>query len=208
MTVKNAHMRSVNSDPLSEREADLVLAAALIQGNKAAQQKLVKRVFDVVVSTVSYALNNCAFADDAVQDSLMEILKSMKYFRGECSLETWARKIAIRTASRHVRKQRRRNALLFFLPRPPEMELPQAEEHVSKRELRLHLNTLVAKLPEKQQVAIRLRFVNELSLKEISQIVNAPQETVRDRIKTGKKKLRKIIADNPAFEGWLTKGIV
>jgi RNA polymerase sigma-70 factor (ECF subfamily) len=157
-----------------------------------------------VVSTISYTVNSSTYADDIVQDALLEILSSMTYFRGDCSLETWARKIAIRVAMRTLKKQRRREGLMMFFRRS-EPEQPMIEEFASERELRFQLNSLVAGLPVKQQVAIRFRYVHELSIREISQIVDAPEETVRHRINTGRKKLRKVIAGNPAFEGWLNK---
>ncbi len=186
------------------READTALASACARHDPSAERRLIQQVFDLVVSTISYAVNSRTYADDIVQEALIEILDSMVHYRGDCSIETWTRKIALRVAMKTVKKQRRRAGLMFFFPRS-EPEQPKAEEFTSNQQLRFHLNALVSKLPIKQQIAVRLRFVNELSIKEISQIVDAPEETVRHRIMTGRNRLKKIIERNPAFEGWLKK---
>jgi len=181
------------------REALMDMCAAAAAGDRNAQRRVVEQVFDTVTATVSWGLNCRVFADDAVQDSLMEVLDSLRYFRGDCSLTTWARKITLRGIARRVRKQRRRDALMIFAPQRPPV-VPEGERCASERELRLHLNALLSALPLKQQTALRLRYVHEHSIREISQIVEAPEETVRDRIKTGKRQLRRMLEGSPAMD--------
>jgi len=183
----------------ADREILLDLCAAGAAGDRNAQRRVVDLVFDTVTATVSYGLNCRVFADDAVQDSLLEVLDSLRYFRGECSLTAWARKITLRIVARRVKKQRRRDALLLFFPAQVQAQVP-TDEIASIRELRIRLNALLMSLPLKQQTALRLRYVHDHSIKEISAIVDAPEETVRDRIKTGMKHLRAKMEGNPAFE--------
>ena len=194
-----------NEDLLSAREREFDLASACAGGDREAQRQLVNAVFDTVTSTVSYALNTHIFAQDVVQESLVEVLNSMKYFRGECSLATWARRISMRVAYKKLKKFRKYQKQLQSYA--PETSIgPQGEHVVGTRELRMQINSAIASLPIKQQQVIRLKYVHEHSVQEIAQIVDAPQETVRDRLKVGKKKLRRILAKNPVLSDWIKKG--
>ena len=194
-----------NDELLSAREREFDLASACAGGDREAQRQLVNAVFDTVTSTVSYALNSHIFAQDVVQESLVEVLNSMKYFRGECSLATWARRISMRVAYKKVKKYRKYQKHLQSYA-PESAVAPQGEHVVGTRELRMQINAAIAALPIKQQQVIRLKYVHEHSVQEIAQIVDAPQETVRDRLKVGKKKLRRLLTKNPALSDWIKKG--
>ena len=192
-------------DLLTAREREFDLASACAGGDREAQRQLVNAIFDTVTSTVSYALNSHIFAQDVVQESLMEVLNSMKYFRGECSLATWSRRISMRVAYKKLKQYRKhQKQLQNFTPETD--EAPAGEHVVGTRELRMQLNSAIAALPIKQQQVIRLKYVHEHSVQEIAQIVEAPQETVRDRLKVGKKKLRRLLSKNPALRDWIKKG--
>lgn len=202
---QNISTKTNSDSELNARERELDLAAACAGGDREAQRQLVNVVFDTVTTTVSYALNNHIFAQDMVQESLVEVLHSMKYFRAECSLATWARRISMRVAYKKLKKFRKNQKKLqsYALEN---VVAPQGEHAVGVRELRLQINTAISALPLKQQQVIRLKYVHEHSISEISQIVDAPQETVRDRLKVGKKKLKRLLAKNPVLETWMIKG--
>ena len=194
-----------NEDLLTFREREFDLASACAGGDREAQRQLVNAIFDTVTSTVSYALNSHIFAQDVVQESLMEVLNSMKYFRGECSLATWSRRISMRVAYKKLKLYRKHQKQLQSFT-PESAEAPKGEHAVGARELRMQLNSAIAALPIKQQQVIRLKYVHEHSVQEIAQIVDAPQETVRDRLKVGKKKLKRLLSKNPALRDWIKKG--
>jgi RNA polymerase sigma factor (sigma-70 family) len=108
-------------------------------------------------------------------------------------------------AMKAVRTTRRRRQLLFFLPEPMS-PFTDTDSPASATQLRWQINTLVSKLSEKQQVAVRLRYVHEYSIKEIAAITNSPENSVRDRLRVGKKKLKKLLAKSPVVEGWILRG--
>ena len=68
-------------------------------------------------------------------------------------------------------------------------ELP--EESVEKLELHEYVQQQIAQLPEKYRTVIILKYVDELPLKEISDIMELPIGTVKTRIHRGREALRK-----------------
>ncbi|MBN2343978.1 MAG: sigma-70 family RNA polymerase sigma factor [Deltaproteobacteria bacterium] len=196
----------VDNEPAKTNLVDLLLATRVINQDPRAEKELMARVFDATLSTVSYALQFRENVDDIVQESLLEILHSMEQYRGECSLETWARKISARAAVREIRRNERRRKLFFWFQAPSAQE-SVAEDHLLDKVLGKELLLLIGRLPPKQQIAIQLRFVHELGLTEIAQIVNSSEETVRKRIQIGRKRLQQMIKNSPVLKDWLTEGM-
>ena len=195
---------SLPKTPLN-REEELLLARAASVGDRAAERRIAQMLFKKIRSIVSYTVNDAALAEDITQSAMMHILSSLGDYRGESSIEFWAARIAIRMALRAVKTARRRRYLLLFLPEPRTPFRPPHEQTQSM-ELRREINALVGKLPEKQQVAVRLRYVHEYSIEEIAELTEAPENTVRDRLQVGKKKLKRLLEKNPALSAWIARG--
>jgi RNA polymerase sigma-70 factor (ECF subfamily) len=66
------------------------------------------------------------------------------------------------------------------------------EEAVTDNEQRNELQQEIMKLPEKYRTAIVLKYVEDLSLEEISQIMDIPVPTVKTRIHRGREALKKV----------------
>ena len=98
--------------------SDLGLMKLVAGGDSHAQRVLAHRLAPRVQRIARRLLANVADADDAAQVALMEILRSAASYREEASIERWADRIAVRTALRQARDQRRRR---FFLSEHPEV---------------------------------------------------------------------------------------
>src|SRR5688572_31980091 len=86
---------------------DIELMAQVARGDAAAQRTLVRRLLRRIERVCRALLRNRYDADDAVQLSVLEILKSAGNYRGESSLERWVDRITARTALRAVASERR-----------------------------------------------------------------------------------------------------
>jgi len=65
------------------------------------------------------------------------------------------------------------------------------EEEVQGMELQDYINQEIAGLPPKYRSVIILRYLEEFSLQEISDILDIPLGTVKTRIHRGREALRK-----------------
>ena len=59
-----------------------------------------------------------------------------------------------------------------------------------KKEKNRQLERLIAALPEDERMIILLRYVNELSYSEISELSELPVSSVRNKLHRAKKKMR------------------
>lgn len=127
-------------------------------------------------------LHNREEALDAVQTAVCKALEKQDGLRDAGTTRTWFTRILVNACMDQLR-QRKRVTLV-----PPEAldagsyEDPLPEDGSLARR--------VDALPPEVAAIVKLRFYEDLSLKEISQIVDCPLSTVKTRLYTGLKKLR------------------
>lgn len=127
-------------------------------------------------------LKNREEALDAVQTAVCRALEKQDSLRDQSAMRTWFYHILINVCTDQLRRQKRAVSV------PPEnldagsYEDPMPEDG--------DLAQRVETLPSEIAAVIRLRFYEELSLREISAVLDCPLSTVKTRLYTGLKKLR------------------
>jgi RNA polymerase sigma-70 factor (ECF subfamily) len=185
-----------------ERHAeDLDLARRALAGEAAARLRLAGRLLDRVRATCFYLVGG-EERDDLVQESLAEILASLGSFGGRSRLETWADRIALRTILRL--RTRRGDERRAGRSDPDHLAAPgpSAESAARETEVRRHLARALGKLSPPRQEALVLFAVHRYTAEEIAGITGAPVETVRDRIKVARQKLRDLAQRDPVLREW------
>ena len=126
-------------------------------------------------------------AKDAVQDTFLKAYKNIAVFRGECSEKTWLMRIAINTC-----RDVKRSAWFRYLDRrvTPE-DLPTPIVQTSERSV--ELTSEIMKLPPKLKEAIILYFYQQMTTREIAEVLGIPQSTVATRLKRAKEKLKSLL---------------
>lgn len=175
------------------------LASLAASGDTAAMTRLLRLLAPEMLRVVRGVMGPyAADADDALQQSLVAVVQALPAFRGECSPQGYACRIAFRTALA-VRKRAR-----LVAARPA--EAPGDEEHVgdaavpaeARRRTEL-LRNLLDTLPPDQAETLSLRTMLGYSLEEIAEATGVPQNTVRSRLRLAKEALRARIEANPAL---------
>ena len=74
------------------------------------QAEAINELREILVRRVSFSFRNHsvvdkAFVDDAVQEGLLKILKSLDQFEGRARFTTWATTIVVRTAYTELRRK-------------------------------------------------------------------------------------------------------
>jgi RNA polymerase sigma-70 factor (ECF subfamily) len=131
------------------------------------------------------------------QESLIALVRALPAFRGDAKAETYAARIAVRTAvaarHRNARRAQQRRELAM------EVQTEAAQPVVaSKRRLQL-LREMLAELPAGQGETLALRVVLGSSIKEIAEVTEVPVNTVRSRLRLAKEALRKRIEEDPTL---------
>ncbi|RYZ08348.1 MAG: RNA polymerase sigma factor [Myxococcales bacterium] len=186
----------------SNEESARELATRAAAGDLAATQEFLAYVWPTLSRVASGVLGaKHADLDDAVQQSMIALVRALPAFRGECHPAGYASRITLRVALR-VRKGSKRDAnrreTLSQLG-PSEEHAPAASEAALGARRRELLRELLEDLPEEQAEALTLRVVMGWSLEEVARASGAPVNTVRSRVRLAKEALRERIDAQPAL---------
>jgi RNA polymerase sigma-70 factor (ECF subfamily) len=137
-------------------------------------------------------------AEDAAQDSLIALVQALPGFRGESSVETFATRIALRTAwrarERRAQRVQRTSSIDEGADGVVAGVFARSADASPAAELRLIVSSLLGVLPTVQAQALLLRFVLGCSLQEIAEIAVVPLNTVRSRIRLAREALQRRLA--------------
>lgn len=145
---------------------------------------------DEVYTLARYLLRNSADADDAVQECYLRALKHFDTFRGG-AIRPWLFAI-VRNVCRSSYAQRSfsvaENADDAIPLWSEAVETPEA--HILRQRDEESIRKMVSALPDQFREAIVLREINDLSYREIADIIGAPVGTVMSRLARARALLR------------------
>jgi len=129
-------------------------------------------------------------AEDALQETLMAVVRGLPSFRGESSLSTWgytiARRICTRARSREMPTESA-DAEEFSSDHDPAAEASRARQWAKIRAAVLALET-------GQREVFVLRDIEGLSAKEVGEVLDLGVPAVKSRLHRARARVRQLIA--------------
>lgn len=129
-------------------------------------------------------------AIDAMSDMIVIVFENIKSLKTEEAFFSWSKTILVNCCKQHLRKKRK----IILLQELPEGSYEGSyEESYSELEERLAFEAHLAKLSDKYQEVLRLRFALDMDYATIAEVIKIPLGTVKSRIHAGLQKLQKIM---------------
>jgi RNA polymerase sigma-70 factor (ECF subfamily) len=147
-------------------------------------------------------LDDLGEADDVTQETFIAAHRSMAGFRNESNVKTWLSAITINACRGKLRKRKIRRRLTntlqsFHLLKNP----PASPEHLAiKHEMDRSIWNAVDGLDEKHRFPVILRYVHELNVSEIANILHISQGTVHSRLHYARRKLHSQLGHLDMYE--------
>lgn len=170
---------------------DLALVQKAQQGDYEAFELLVKLHYRNVYNLAFRYMKEHGAADDVVQETWMKVHKSLDSFRGDSQFKSWLFQITRNTALNIIRNNKKHDGL-----DPEEEQLGenhQGYESLEGLQSNEILQNAIAQLPPKQKLALELRVFEELSFKEIAEVMDCPFDTAKANYRHALMKLQKIL---------------
>ena len=182
--------------PPLEQDADML--QRLHGGDRTAMADLYDRYFDRLYSLVLNQVDrNRDIAEDIVQETFLAALKSAKGFKGRSSAYTWLCSIAYHKVADHYRRQsreRKRMVSGIDVDTVDDVEnpgrQPQPDSLIESAETRQVVNEALAKLPWDYRQVLILKYVEEMSVLEISQIMDRSPKSIEGLLTRSRKALQ------------------
>ena len=137
---------------------------------------------------------NGADAEDAVQETFVDLLRGVRSFRGDAKLTTWLFRIAIRAATRIRNRGAHRHYGVF------DGDVAGEDDPVARaaeRENAARLLAAIDELPAAQRAVIGLAAIQGIEHGEIAAVLGIPVGTVWSRLHEARERLRVLLAARP-----------
>ncbi len=163
-------------------------------------QLLTERYKRKIYYTALSVVGNHHDAEDLLQDTLLQALKSIGRLRNPEGFGSWVLRIAF-NRSIDLRRRRSKEATPEIDKNGTEvfdlMENPGAEGNPERTLASGQISTLVCRtmddLPESQRAAFAMKHIAQLSIREIASATNSSEATVKTNIYRAVQKMRKVL---------------
>ena len=157
-------------------------------GDKSAFDELIRAFYPYVTKYLLKLTHDESLTEDLTQEVFIKIIRVIDEYRinGKASFATYVITTAKNCYIDYIRKNK------AFLEDIPD-ETPSAdnvEKTVITSMQYSEAARYIEELPPNQRQVIKLKYIEELTLKEIESVTGIPEKTVKSRIHEGMKKLR------------------
>lgn len=168
---------------------DDTLIAEYAAGSQAAAREIIRRLAPSVLALARRMLGDEAEAEDVVQEAMMKLWKiAPDWQAGRAKPSTWLYRVTSNLCTDRLRKRKFASS-----EEAPEVEddTPGVVETLELRDRANAVNTALSGLPERQRLALHLRYYQHLANKEIATVLETSVEAVESLLGRGKRDLAK-----------------
>lgn len=180
-------------------DADIQLVERCISGDEAAWEDLV-RVHTKRVYAICYRFTGSdSEAQDLTQEVFLRLFRSLKSFRaGEGSFAVWLARLTRNLLIDHYRRTKLERVTDSIEEQLPVLEeknsaMTRTEGLLAGREASELLQTALQKLSPELRETVILRDLEEMEYREIAQVLNVPEGTVKSRLNRGRAELARVL---------------
>ena len=170
-------------------------------GDKTAFKELVQRNQRVVTGIIYRYTGNHHDVEDLAQDIFLKVFKAAPRYVPRAQFKTWLYKVVAHHCFNYFRSQKRRSFITSYNQSFPEEDNPplnyaesqkkQPENLLQQQELRTALTAALSELPDRQRMAIILHRFEDLSYKEIANVLGCSLSAVESLLFRAMDNLKK-----------------
>lgn len=196
---------------------DAELIEQIKQGKDDALEKLVTRYEDRVYNLAYRMLGNREDAEDVLQDTFLNVIRSLDKFEGKSTFSTWLYRIAANAALTKIRKKSKREKNeseflddVYSVKQAAHSGLPLTDwsanpaTRLLDEEARREMEKAIAELPEIYRAVFVLRDVQDLPAAEVAEVLDLSVAAVKSRLHRARLYLRNRLSNYFAGGGEAT----
>jgi len=137
-------------------------------------------------------LKNEGEAQDATQDVLMKILLNLSKFGGKSRFSTWIYSITYNFCIDFIRRKKK-DPSIYVDDLLQNLDVEEEVEDTFLTEVNVQrLKIILSEIPTNDKTILLMKYQDEMSIKEISDILNKSESAIKMQIKRAKQKFKKI----------------
>jgi RNA polymerase sigma factor (sigma-70 family) len=126
-------------------------------------------------------------ADDVLQNTFIRIYKSVANFQEKSTLHTWMYRIAYNESIRFLEKNNKKKYEDLDAISESHLEVLFEDEYFDGDEIQRKLHKIIDGFTEKQKQVFQMKYFDNLSFRQISEILNISQSTLKSTYYTAVK---------------------
>jgi RNA polymerase sigma-70 factor (ECF subfamily) len=178
---------------------DHSLVSRCLGGDEAAWEELVRQHTRQVYGLCFRFTNSAQEAQDLTQEVFLRVFKTIKTFRSaEGSFGTWLARVTRNLLIDHYRRTRQQRVTDSIEEQLPVLEQTgtpgsRPDQALAGREASEILQATLQKLSPDLREAVILRDLQEMEYREIAEVLDIPEGTVKSRINRGRAELARLL---------------
>lgn len=176
--------------------AEKLLVKNLKKGREDAYRQIVEEYGNRLLRTCYLILKDREEAEDVVQETFIKVFRSIDSFRENSNLYTWIYTITLNLSRDRLRKKQDMFTIEVELVGNNDVEY-EVEKSIDKELLRKELFEINSLYRE----VLVLFYFEELSIKEISNLLNEKEGTIKSKLSRGRNILKESLLKGGRLNG-------
>ena len=181
-------------------KADLALASLAASGDREAFRNIVENNKQRMFTVARSVLKDAALAEDVVQEAFIKAYRALADFKGQSRLSTWLHRITYLSAI-DMQRQRTRHLRLADTSYDDDVVAEShsstlSENSAEQQRLKKHITQSLDCLSAFEQTVFTLRHMQNFKLREIAEVVDRSEGTVKNILFRAIRKMRDQLASN------------
>ena len=188
-------------DKITEEKNDKQLIEKFLAGDGQSFEFLLKKYLKPVYNFLYRLTSDTAALDDLTQTTFIKAWQNIKKFNLDKNFKTWIFTIAKNTAYDYFKKKKT-VPFANFIDAEGNNKLENISdgdilplELLAKADAAKTLETALAKISDQYHLILTMHYKNDLTLREIAEILSLPYNTVKSQHQRGLKALRQILQE-------------
>lgn len=170
---------------------DRQLVKSVLRGNPGAFDILVQQHLGLVIHMIAPMVKNPEDREEIIQDVFLKVHQNLERFRFHSKLSTWIGQIAYRSGLNYLQKKRKK--LVALEPEDLDLIFKQEDLSTEQKDASEFIQDLVKKIPPPYGTILNLFYLEEMSHREIMEVMELPEGTVKNYLFRAKKKMREML---------------
>lgn len=170
---------------MSEK-TDIELVNLTIEGDINAFEHIIDKYQKKIFNLSIRMLNDYEDAKDVTQTVFIKAYEKLKLYDPRYKFFSWLYKMAVNESLNMIKAKKR----ISNLGRANVLRSSTIEEIFEQKEINMHIQSALQNLKPEYRTVIILKHINGLSYKEMSEILDIPEKTVKSRLFSARQLLK------------------
>ncbi|WP_310994131.1 RNA polymerase sigma factor [Aequorivita marina] len=135
-------------------------------------------------------------ADDVLQNTFIKIFRNINSFKGDSKLHTWMYRIAANESITFLNKKAKRNNITLEEVKDNALRNLESDVYFEGDAIQLQFQKAIATLPEKQRLIFTMKYFEDHTFKELSEILETSVGGLKSSYHIAVKKITAFIKTN------------